>query len=125
MKMKIIMKHLVHHEISLLSAKSIYSRRAAKLVLSFFPKVLPCQQLGEMGDVFCYYVKEYNYLIKVVYIAVIAIHVLESLYSWVLSSNLGCSLWDQMKWFLQTFIVGYFSLSIIRKMNNEQMKRKH
>ncbi|XP_046853597.1 transmembrane protein 254-like isoform X2 [Xenia sp. Carnegie-2017] len=94
-------------------------------VLSFFPKVLPCQQLGEMGDVFCYYVKEYNYLIKVVYIAVIAIHVLESLYSWVLSSNLGCSLWDQMKWFLQTFIVGYFSLSIIRKMNNEQMKRKH
>ncbi|XP_046859500.1 uncharacterized protein LOC124452908 isoform X2 [Xenia sp. Carnegie-2017] len=91
-------------------------------VLSFIPDALPCSLFGKFGDDVCRVVKEYNYGIKIAYIAVWIIHVFESSYALLLSSYLGCSSLEKVKWFSQTMISGSFSLSIIREMTR---KSKH
>ncbi|XP_046860110.1 uncharacterized protein LOC124453347 [Xenia sp. Carnegie-2017] len=92
-------------------------------VIVFLPDLLPCELYGKMSIDFCDFAKEYNYGLKVLFVAVWVVHFFESLFSLRLSSKLGCSTFDQGKWFAQTMMNGYFSLHLLRKMNG--MKKKH
>ncbi|CAB4014106.1 Hypothetical predicted protein [Paramuricea clavata] len=54
--------------------------------------------------------EEYNNGIKTLYFVIVFIHVLEALVAWKISRDLQFNTFDQMKWVLQTFYGGVFSL---------------
>ena len=85
-------------------------------ILSFSPNLLPCHQLGNVGDGLCTFAKEYNNGLKTAFFVLVFIHILEGLVAWKLSRDLEYNTLDQMKWLLQTLYGGIFSLRPLMKI---------
>ncbi|XP_028401662.1 uncharacterized protein LOC114524698 [Dendronephthya gigantea] len=92
-------------------------------VLAFHQNLLPCEQLGDLGDYFCHLAKDHHHRLKIVYYVLLAIHILETIIALKLSRDLQFNVFDQMRWSLQTFYGGYFSLGRLVRMKARVKKQ--
>lgn len=90
----------------------------------FWPQSIPYQSLGPLGPFTQYLVDQHHTLLHSGYWIAWLIHVGESLYAMVLCKSKGIT--DgraQLLWFLQTFLFGIASLSILIAYRPKHQKR--
>ncbi|XP_028609918.1 transmembrane protein 254 isoform X2 [Grammomys surdaster] len=80
----------------------------------FWPQSVPYQSLGPLGSFTKYLVDHYHTFLRTGYWLSCLIHVGESLYALVLCKRKGITDGQaRLLWFLQTFLLGLASLSIL------------
>ncbi|XP_048195109.1 transmembrane protein 254 isoform X1 [Perognathus longimembris pacificus] len=95
---------------------------AAWVVL--WPQTIPYQSLGLLGSFTRYLVDHHYTLLHSGFWLAWLIHVGESLYAMVLCKSKGITdSWTQLLWFLQTFLFGIASLSILIAYRPKHQKR--
>ncbi|XP_073542109.1 transmembrane protein 254 isoform X2 [Phyllobates terribilis] len=80
----------------------------------FWPEQVPYEQLGPVGSFSQYMVKNYYIVLYYGYWVSWAIHIAEALYSLPLCSSKGITdSGARVLWFIQTFLFGIASLSLL------------
>lgn len=89
----------------------------------FWPQRIPYQSLGPLGPFTKYLVDHYHTLLRNGYWLAWLVHVGESLYALVLCRRKGITdSQAQLLWFLQTFLFGVASLSILLAYRPKRQK---
>lgn len=89
----------------------------------FWPQSIPYQSLGPLGPFTKYLVDHYHTLLRNGYWLAWLIHVGESLYALVLCKRKGITDGQaRLLWFLQTFLFGVASLSILLAYRSKRQK---
>lgn len=90
----------------------------------FWPQSIPYQSLGPLGPFTQYLVDHHHTLLYNGYWVAWLIHVGESLYAMVLCKSKGITnVQAQLLWFLQTFLFGIASLSILMAYRPKRQKQ--
>ncbi|XP_064226182.1 transmembrane protein 254 isoform X1 [Aotus nancymaae] len=90
----------------------------------FWPQSIPYQSLGPLGSFTQYLVEHHHTLLSNGYWLAWLIHVGESLYAIVLCKHKGITSGRaQLLWFLQTFLFGIASLSILIAYKPKRQKQ--
>ncbi|XP_004390603.1 transmembrane protein 254 [Trichechus manatus latirostris] len=90
----------------------------------FWPQSIPYQSLGPLGPLTQYLVDHHHTLMRKGYWLAWLIHVGESLYAMVLCKYKGISNGRaQLLWFIQTFLFGIASLSILIAYRPKRQKQ--
>ncbi|XP_066549352.1 transmembrane protein 254 [Amia ocellicauda] len=92
----------------------------------FWPQQVPYEKLGPVGT-FSKYMADNQYpLIYYGWWVALAIHVAEALYSLKVCSDKGIdSVVARFLWCFQTFLFGYFSLSLLLKYKPDPRPKRH
>ncbi|XP_049646712.1 transmembrane protein 254 [Suncus etruscus] len=89
-----------------------------------WPESIPYETLGPLGRFSLYLIDNHPKLLHGWYWLAWMIHVGESLYALVLCKSKGItSVWAQFLWFLQTFLFGFASLSLLLAYKPKRQKR--
>ncbi|XP_048205617.1 transmembrane protein 254-like [Perognathus longimembris pacificus] len=89
-----------------------------------WPQTIPYQSLGLLGSFTRYLVDHHHTLLHSGFWLAWLIHVGESLYAMVWCRSKGITdSWTQLLWFLQTFLFGIASLSILIAYRPKHQKR--
>ncbi|XP_037351963.1 transmembrane protein 254 isoform X2 [Talpa occidentalis] len=90
----------------------------------FWPQSIPYQNLGPLGPFTQYLVDHHHTLLHSGFWLAWLIHVGESSYAMVLCKSKGITNgWAQLFWFLQTFLFGIASLSILIAYRPKRQKQ--
>ena len=82
----------------------------------FNPKIVPHQYMGPIGWLYEYLVYSQPIAIQLIYFSAVAVHIAEGFYALHLSKKKGIvDTVARFKWFIQTSILGIFSLSYLIK----------
>ncbi|XP_020861849.1 transmembrane protein 254 isoform X1 [Phascolarctos cinereus] len=93
--------------------------------VAFWPQSIPCQKLGPLGLFTQYLVDNHLVLIRNMYWFAWLIHVGEAIYALILCSKKGITDgWARLLWFLQTFLFGIASLSVLLAYKPYHHKKK-
>lgn len=67
--------------------------------------------------------KDYNLIMKIVFILAAAAHVVEAGFAFSIARKLNIQFTTSIKWFLVTIVMGIFSLGILRKQEKRTLKK--
>lgn len=91
-------------------------------VVCYQPSLLPCDSLGHFGDRICYIANGYHSALEIGFWVLGCIHLVEAIYAGSICRELNLETEAQIKWLLQTFVLGFPSLRLLLKMRKVKQK---
>ncbi|RDD46675.1 Transmembrane protein 254c [Trichoplax sp. H2] len=94
--------------------------------LSFFymetyrPDLIPYKSLGPLGDPLIKLRENYLTSLDIGFKVAVGLHILEATYAFYLSRKKELPFWQQLFWFVQTFIIGFPSTKLIMAYKNKK-----
>ena len=84
-------------------------------LLAHQPQLIPFERLGVIGGFFQYLVNHYALLPIIAFWATVVAHIYEAILARGMCQKLKMSSTSTLGWMIQTFILGYPSLKILRE----------
>ena len=91
-------------------------------LLTFFPNRLPYQYLGWFGTWTNYLAYHQHYLLLLIFISALIAHVYESIIARQICLRLNLNSFCTSLWIIQTLLLGYPSLGILKKHAEKNRK---
>jgi hypothetical protein len=92
-------------------------------ILTFWPHIMPYEYLAFYGQLTKYLAYNYHTLLLIIFVIAIFLHVFEAIIALRTCQKLNIDSTNTRRWFLQTFLLGYLSLGILRQHAKEKKRQ--